>query len=310
MKRLIGILVVLFAVEASAQNMQRTFVSAANGSDSNPCTPTQPCRNFTAAIARTSPQGEVIALDSGGYGPITINKAVSLRAPQGIYAGIATGTGPAINIAVGATDIVTIQGLTINGLGTAETGINFTSGLMLNVDRVQIENFSRQGLKFTTETESDLNVTSTLFLNNGFGFTGGMISGAAVVNGGTAGTLRGLFHDSRFTRNGNVIGYPALAVGNRANVTVSECVANENFRAYQASGAESRLTVESSVAANGVVGIAGGANAIIYVANSAITGNILFGLEAQSGSQILTRGNNTLVGNAGNEAFSGTFASK
>src|SRR6266571_7551654 len=76
------------AVHKAAALAQRTFVSAASGNDANPCTRTAPCRNFQAAIAQTASGGEVIVLDSGGYGTVTINQSVSLIAPPGIYAGI------------------------------------------------------------------------------------------------------------------------------------------------------------------------------------------------------------------------------
>ena len=56
---------------------QRTFVSAANGNDANPCTLSLPCRNFQAAIAQTASGGEVVVFDSGGYGTVNITQAVS-----------------------------------------------------------------------------------------------------------------------------------------------------------------------------------------------------------------------------------------
>jgi hypothetical protein len=59
------------ATRVAAATIQRTFVST-SGSDANPCTATAPCRNFAAALALTSPGGEVVAVTSGGYGPVTI----------------------------------------------------------------------------------------------------------------------------------------------------------------------------------------------------------------------------------------------
>jgi nitrous oxidase accessory protein NosD len=56
---------------------QRVFV-ASRGLDTNPCSITQPCRGFATAIAVVAQAGEVIVLDSAGYGPVTINTAVSL----------------------------------------------------------------------------------------------------------------------------------------------------------------------------------------------------------------------------------------
>src|SRR6202163_1048343 len=61
---------VLPAAPAQAQAQAiRTFVSTA-GSDSNPCSITQPCRHFQAAVNATSAGGEVDALDAGAYGSL------------------------------------------------------------------------------------------------------------------------------------------------------------------------------------------------------------------------------------------------
>ena len=63
---------------------QRTFV-ASTGLDTNACSISAPCRSFGAAIAKTGSSGEVIVLDSAAYGPVTIDKSISLIAPAGIY---------------------------------------------------------------------------------------------------------------------------------------------------------------------------------------------------------------------------------
>src|SRR5215472_13062063 len=69
--------VFLVALSASAQPF-RTFVSG-NGSDSNPsCAVTAPCRTFAQALSVVAPGGEVIALDTAGFGAnVTISHAVS-----------------------------------------------------------------------------------------------------------------------------------------------------------------------------------------------------------------------------------------
>src|SRR5438874_11521405 len=120
------------AAHRTAALAQRTFVSAATGNDANPCTRTAPCRNFAAAIAQTASGGEVIVLDSGGYGTVTINQAVSLVAPPGVYAGISVFSGTGITVNAGPSDVVTLRGLTLTGLGGAD-GISFTSGASLYV---------------------------------------------------------------------------------------------------------------------------------------------------------------------------------
>src|SRR5438309_4598649 len=122
-------------VSIASGSAQRSFVSANHGNDANPCTVTLPCRNFAAAIAQTVAGGEVVVLDSGGYGPVTIGNSISLISPPGVYAGITAFSGPAITINAGASDVVTIRGLTLNGLGGNE-GIDFMAGGTLYVQQL------------------------------------------------------------------------------------------------------------------------------------------------------------------------------
>jgi hypothetical protein len=103
-------------VAISAEAAQRTFV-ATTGNDTNLCTLLAPCRSFAAAMPYTDPEGEIIVLDSGAYGRVTITQPVTIEAPAGVYAGIsvfASTNGIDVN-APGAT--VTLRGLSINGQG-------------------------------------------------------------------------------------------------------------------------------------------------------------------------------------------------
>ena len=87
----------LFAISVAAKAAQRTFV-ASTGNDANPCSITAPCRGFTRAITQTNVGGEVIVLDSAGYGPFTITQSVSIVAPAGVYAGISVSSGDGITV--------------------------------------------------------------------------------------------------------------------------------------------------------------------------------------------------------------------
>src|SRR5438876_4867366 len=132
-------------VSIASGSAQRSFVSANHGNDANPCTVTLPCRNFAAAIAQTVASGEVIVLDSGGYGPVTIGSSISLIAPPGVYAGITAFSGDAIAISAGASDVVTLRGLTLNGLG-GDRGVDFMAGGTLYVQQLTIKNFAISGI--------------------------------------------------------------------------------------------------------------------------------------------------------------------
>src|SRR5690242_11448674 len=66
----------LFAAPASAQ-ATRTWVSGI-GDDANPCSRTAPCKTFQGAISKTAPSGEIECLDPGGFGAVTITKAITI----------------------------------------------------------------------------------------------------------------------------------------------------------------------------------------------------------------------------------------
>jgi len=97
---------------APANARARVFV-ASYGNDSNPCTFGSPCRNFQQAVNVVDPGGEVTAIDSAGFGPINITKAVTITSPAGVEAGIAApaSSSAAIGINAGTSDIINLSGL-------------------------------------------------------------------------------------------------------------------------------------------------------------------------------------------------------
>ena len=112
--------IIAIVVAASAPALatsQRTFVSG-QGSDVDACSITAPCRSFTAAIAQTIAGGEVIVLDSAGYGPVVITQSVTITAPPGVYAGISVPASTPNGVLLNAPGItVVLRGLTINSTG-------------------------------------------------------------------------------------------------------------------------------------------------------------------------------------------------
>src|SRR2546428_14170663 len=100
-------LIVLFVPAALALN-NRSAVSV-NGSDLNPCTVASPCRSFNAAIAQTNPGGEIIALDSAGYGPFTVSGTFTVSGAPGAHAAITAAAGNGILINATPSDRVTLR---------------------------------------------------------------------------------------------------------------------------------------------------------------------------------------------------------
>ena len=119
----------------------RVFV-ASYGDDANPCTFGSPCKTFQHAHDAVDAGGEVTAIDSAGFGPITINKAVTITSPDGVEAGIvAAAGGNAITITAAASDDIVLRGLTVDGAGVAFNGIVFISGGSLTVINCTLQNF-------------------------------------------------------------------------------------------------------------------------------------------------------------------------
>src|SRR5262252_4661203 len=126
---------------APAHARARVFV-ASYGNDSNPCTFGSPCKTFQHAHDVVDAGGEVTAIDSAGFGPISINKSVSITSPDGVEAGVVASAGAdAIDINAGANDAVVLRGLTLNGGGVAYNGIVFNSGGSLTVSNCVVQNF-------------------------------------------------------------------------------------------------------------------------------------------------------------------------
>ncbi len=83
--KLLAILV-LGATTTYAQ-ASRTWVSGV-GDDANPCSRTAPCKTFAGAISKTAAGGEIDALDPGGFGAVTITKAITIDGGGGQVASV------------------------------------------------------------------------------------------------------------------------------------------------------------------------------------------------------------------------------
>src|SRR5512135_2802183 len=66
----------MWVAPAQAQ-ATRTWISGV-GDDANPCSRTAPCKTFAGAISKTAAGGEIDCLDPGGFGAVTITKAIMI----------------------------------------------------------------------------------------------------------------------------------------------------------------------------------------------------------------------------------------
>src|SRR5437660_6394812 len=136
----------IFGTVMMQAQASRTWVSGV-GDDANPCSRTAPCKTFAGAISKTAAGGEIDALDPGGFGAVTITKAITIDG-GGMLAGVLVSGTNGIVVNAGVNDVITLRGLDINGIGTGLNGIRFLAGAGLNVENSVIFKFTTAGIDF------------------------------------------------------------------------------------------------------------------------------------------------------------------
>jgi hypothetical protein len=180
----------LVSVNAVAQPAQRTFVST-GGVDTNPCSRSSPCRNFAAAVTAVAGGGEVVVLDSGGYGAVSITKSVSLISPGGVYAGTTGFSGSAISINVSGGSVV-LRGLSINGLGATD-GIAIVMASTVHIENLVASGFAGNAVhvqagSFTVRDSEIRDNAEGIFIDDLTGSVNGSIDHTRLENN----SLRGV----------------------------------------------------------------------------------------------------------------------
>src|SRR5882757_8053744 len=115
MALVIGFLAPFLASAPAHAQASRTWVSGV-GDDVNPCSRTAPCKTFAGAISKTAAGGEINCLDPGGFGGVTIVKAMTISCEAGT-AGVLVQNTNGISVSAGPNDNVYLKGLDIEGAG-------------------------------------------------------------------------------------------------------------------------------------------------------------------------------------------------
>ena len=174
-------LVVGFSTVVHAQ-ATRTWVSGV-GDDANPCSRTAPCKTFAGAISKTATGGEINVLDPGGFGAVTITKAISIIS-ECIEAGVlVSGSNGIIVNAAGAK--VLLSGLDIEGLNQTTgaaglNGVNVINAGTVTIRKCSIRNFSQQGVNLAGPANTRVYLQDSQIINNTLG--GFTLNGAGATN--------------------------------------------------------------------------------------------------------------------------------
>ena len=308
-----NLIVTLFALlgtlaGAPAYGVQRAHV-ASYGLDSNTsfnCDVANPCRFFQAATTVVDPNGEVVVLDSAGYGRVTLNQSISLVAPPGVYAGISVfQSTQGVFIATPGINVV-LRGLTINGLG-GNAGIFMPVGASLSVENCVVANFPGSGVGILAYANAArVRIVDTLLRDNGTGIqvenASAVISRATVLGSSNVG-----------------IYLYGTVVGTRTNAVVTDTtVSGGNIGFYANSGitdANVRLAIIRSTSSNnsssGIGALSSPAStALVTLSESMVTGNNTGLSQSGAGATMQSLGNNTVRQNGINTSGAVTTATR
>ena len=296
---------VLAAAPANAAARDRVFV-APYGNDSNPCTFGSPCKTFQNALSVVAAGGEITAIDSAGFGPVTINKAITITSPNGVEAGIAAAVGlDAIDVQAGSSDVVVLSGLTLEGAQTGAIGINFTSGGELEVVNCFIRNLPRLRHQPVQARKPEMT-----FLMSNSTVSDVSASGQSAVNLYAAGgsIVAALDH---VTINNNWYGVTTFANGASMEVQISDSHIDNNANAgvSVAGSSISMVTYMSSVILTNVTlnqsntGIQMNSNSTVWLSH--VTQAVVPGFTSIAGVFIGDPGTDTLYSDGTNHIMGG-----
>lgn len=197
-----------------AQAAPRAYV-ASDGNDARAnsgCPLAGPCRSFQAAHNAVDSGGEIVALDTADYGPVTIGKSVSILGGSGFVAGIVVAAGNGVTIAKPGLAVV-LRNLTITGAGGVH-GVAMTAGDSLTLENCVISQASSDGV--AVSGVADARIVDSLLRGNGG-------HGASFLD-----VARGHVVNSRFMGNG-ASGLVVHTAGNlAASTTVNDSLASGN----------------------------------------------------------------------------------
>ena len=276
-----AILVAGFSTGAFAQ-ATRTWVSGV-GDDVNPCSRTAPCKTYAGAISKTATGGEISVLDPGGYGTLTITKAITVDGGSGAGWGstlFSSVNGFVINITTNLlTDKVILRNLSINGAGTTlgVDGVRFLDGQQLTLENVRIFNFSGDGIEVNQSQASNLFLKNVRITHGGTGIK-------VTAAGACAGTIDDVHIDG-------MSGHGLLFVSNSIFAVKDLSSARNALSGVRSEGASVNVSVENSVSMGNDIGFQATAGTL-RIANCGIFNN-----NTNLTTNVLTGGNNRSAGN-------------
>ena len=281
----------VLATATASYAQSRTWVSGV-GDDANPCSRTAPCKTFAGAISKTAVNGEIDCIDPAGFGAVTVTKSITIDG-GGTLGSILASLVNGVNVNDSATAspgsiVVILRNLSIQGVGTGISGVNYTSGKTLTVENCQIMGFTTAGIRAALTLSGNLNIINTSIAN----IAG---DGVSISTSGAAAQIVTMIENSRIQN--------CSSDGIEANTHVRAAVRNSvitrnTSTGIRIAGADSIVNIDGSFVSFSNVGLQSVGSSAINVSDSEIAQNAT-GLNANGG---------TLASFQGNSVFSNTVS--
>jgi hypothetical protein len=231
---------------------------------------------------------------------VTITKSITISC-VGATAGVLVSGTNGIVVNVGASDIVYLRGLDLQGLGAGLSGINFLGAGVLHVENCLIRGFSAgaaAGINFQPTGASELYVSDSFIADNGSAAGG---AGILIRPTGSAGVNAVLNH-VHVENNSRGINVDSTAGTGTINLTVVDSISAGNTSANIAAfttpgtGKANVMINRVSLSASNLGLRSDGPITTVRIGNSEIFGNVT-GVAAVNGGALLSYGNNQFNGN-------------
>ena len=168
---------------------------------------TAPCKTFAGAISETAAQGEINCVDPGGFGAVTITKAVTISCEMGTAGVLVAGTNGVV-VAAGVGDTVVLRGLDFIGSSSGINAIRLTGARALLVDKCNISGLTNFGMTSSRLGSRLCHVMNTTVTNTGTASAGGGVLASAEPSGFTRVVLNNVV-----VERSNFFGVSAVGTG-------------------------------------------------------------------------------------------------
>jgi hypothetical protein len=274
--------VALFCMPNRLHAQATKIFVASYGNDANDGSRGSPKRNFQAAHTAVADGGQIVVLDTAGYGALNISKSVAVTVPPGVngFVTVSSSNANGISIAAPGSARVLLRGLIVEGGGLSGTGFGIfaTSVGSLAIDDCTVRNFY-EGIYVLSNVAAQVSVRHCTVRDCSYGLDSENSAAVGVV---------ALVSECQIYQ---CLIYGVLALNNIVNgsvdVTLADCFLSGNVTAL--------ASLDTST--------------VLRVDNCRLTGNS-FGTFTRGSGQLLSRGNNTLERSSNGNTFPGTYSAK